>query len=328
MQTYTVIDESNIAPVVSIAMVTYNHSKYIAEAIDSVLMQQTTFNYKIVIAEDCSTDNTRAIILDYQKNYPDKIKLILQNKNIGASRNNLTLLTNLEGKYIAALEGDDYWTDPLKLQKQVDFLEANPEYVLCFHQVDILKTDGTIVDDFITVVPENYETIETLARLGNYIHTPSVIFKNVIEKYPFEFELSPIGDYFLYMLLAEHGKLKHLEEKMAVYRQGVGVWSKEGDYFKNFNTAYLHALLTNYFVNNSSIVYIFTQRIKEFLNCFESSITADELVQLSLNDTLKKEVFNVLLEKNIALKKELLFNKSTKNGPAIFFQRIKNRIWK
>ena len=98
-------------------------------------------------------------------------------------------------------EGDDYWTDPYKLQKQVDFLEANPDYVLNFHKVKILKPDGLLVDDFITKVPDNYETQETLARLGNYIHTPSVVFRNLIIELPKEFSLSPIGDYFLYMLL-------------------------------------------------------------------------------------------------------------------------------
>ncbi|MFV8271464.1 glycosyltransferase family 2 protein [Flavobacterium sp. GT2N3] len=222
---YKIINTGINSPDIAIAMLAYNHENYIGQAIESVLMQKTSYNYKIIIAEDYSTDNTRKIVLEYQKKYPDKVKLILQDKNVGANLNNINLLSNLEGKYVAALEGDDYWTDPLKLQKQVDFLEANLDYVLCFHRVNILKINGEIVDDFITKVPENHEAIETLARLGNYIHTPSVVFRNVLKEFPFEFEHSPIGDYFLYMMLAEQGKLKYLDEKMGVYRYGVGGFS-------------------------------------------------------------------------------------------------------
>lgn len=325
---YTIIDESALIPDISIAMLTYNHQDFIGEAIESVLMQQTSYSYKIIIAEDCSTDKTREIILEFQRKNPDKIKLILQKVNVGASKNNVILLSNLEGKYIAALEGDDYWTDPLKLQKQVNFLESNPDYVLCFHQVNVLKTDGSIVDDFITKVPENYETIETLARLGNYIHTPSVVFRNVLKEFPFEFEQSPIGDYFLYMMLVEHGKLKCLKEKMCVYREGVGIWSQKNEYFKNFNTAYLHALLCSYFKNNSLLVSIFTGRIKIFLNSFENQITADNLVQLSLNAILKREILEFLVARNATLKKEVLFYKSTKNLVINLSQRLKRKLWK
>lgn len=216
--------------VVSIWMVTYNHQDYIAKAIESVMMQETNFEYKLFIGEDCSTDKTREICDTLKKKYSEKIELISQNKNLGANKNAQQIFKacfESGAKYIAMCEGDDYWTDPLKLQKQVDFLESNQGYVLCFHEVSILKLNGDIVDDFITKVPENYETIETFARLGNYIHTPSVLFRNVIKEFPFEFECSPIGDFFLYLLLAEQGKLKFINEKMAIYRHGVGVFSSK-----------------------------------------------------------------------------------------------------
>jgi len=261
MVDYTIIDESSINPVVSIAMLTYNHQDYIGEAIESVLMQQTSYSYKIIIAEDYSTDKTREIILEYQRKNPAKIKLILQDVNVGASKNNVTLLSNLEGKYIAALEGDDYWTDPLKLQKQVDFLEANPDYVLCFHPVNILKTDGSIVDDFITKVPENYETIETLARFRNYIHTPTVVFRNIMKEFPFEFQLSPFGDYFLYMMLAEHGKLKCLQDKMAIYRYNVGVVSRMSGMDIANNNLKMYSCLISYFKNESIKRILFDKQI-------------------------------------------------------------------
>ena len=213
---------------VSCHIITYNQIDYISKCIDSVLMQKTNFSIEIIIGDDNSTDGTRELLLKYANEYPDLIKLNLRElrgTGLPGKQNFLTTLEMCSGEYIAMLEGDDYWTDPFKLQKQVDFLEANPDYVLCFHQVTILKPDGTVVEDFITKVPENYETIETLARFGNYIHTPSVVYRNIIPTLPFEFEVTPIGDYFIYMMLAEHGKVKYMKEKMATYRFGVGVFS-------------------------------------------------------------------------------------------------------
>lgn len=209
---------------VSVCMITYSHEKFIAEAINGVLMQECDFEIELVVSDDCSLDSTDIVIQNILRNHPraSRIKYIKQEKNIGMMPNFIFAMKHCLGEYIALCEGDDYWTDPLKLQKQVDFLEKNDDYVLCFHKGEILKTDGEIVDDFLTKVPENYENIETLTRFGNYILTPSVVFRNVIKEFPFEFELTPIGDYFLYIMLAEYGKLKKLEEKMCVYRYGGG----------------------------------------------------------------------------------------------------------
>lgn len=216
----------------SVCLITYNHEKYIRNAIEGILMQKVDFEWELIIADDCSTDGTKEILIEYKAKHPDFIKLILQEKNIGPAKNHIELITTPISKYIALCDGDDYWTDPLKLQKQVGFLEANQDYVLCFHPIKILKKDGTIVDDFLTNVPENHETIEDLARLGNYIHTPSVVFRNVIEVLPYEYPLSPIGDYFIYMILAEHGKLKFIDEKMAIYRHDVGLLSGNDEVLK------------------------------------------------------------------------------------------------
>ena len=216
----------------SVCLITYNHEKFIRNAIEGILMQKVDFEWELIIADDCSTDGTQAILNEYKNKYPDFIKLILQKKNVGPAKNHIELITTPKSKYIALCDGDDYWTDPLKLQKQVDFLETNKDYVLCFHEVKILKPDGSVVNDFITKVPENYETTETLARLGNYIHTPTVVYRNILSKFPFEFEVSPIGDYFMYMMLAEHGKLKFIDEKMAIYRHNVGILSGNDEVLK------------------------------------------------------------------------------------------------
>ena len=123
-------------PKVSVCMVTYNQENFIAQAIECALMQKTDFDYEIVIGEDCSTDRTREVVVDYQKKHPDKIKTLLHPYNLGpvhspGKNNFIKTLKICKGRYIALCEGDDYWTDPLKLQKQVDFLEANPEYSFC-----------------------------------------------------------------------------------------------------------------------------------------------------------------------------------------------------
>jgi glycosyltransferase involved in cell wall biosynthesis len=117
-------------PLVSVKMITYNHEPYIAQAIEGVLMQETNFPIELVIGEDCSTDRTREIVLDYQRKHPEMIRVITAQKNVGAHKNSLRTSKACRGKYIAFCEGDDYWTDPYKLQKQVDFLEANPDYGL------------------------------------------------------------------------------------------------------------------------------------------------------------------------------------------------------
>ncbi|AZB24428.1 GNAT family N-acetyltransferase [Chryseobacterium bernardetii] len=211
----------------SVFIMVYNHAEYLKECIDNILNQKTDFNYDIVVGEDCSKDNSREILLNYQKLYPGKFKLLLHNQNIGAMKNQYETFKNCTGTYIAICEGDDYWTDPLKLQKQVDFLEENKDFILCFHKVKILKPTGELVDDFITKVPENFELRETLAIKLNYIHTPSVLFRNVIQNEidSIEFKNSPIGDYFLYMILTKYGKIGYLEDSMAVYRYGVGIFS-------------------------------------------------------------------------------------------------------
>jgi glycosyltransferase involved in cell wall biosynthesis len=317
---------------VSVCIVTYGHEKFIAQAINGVLMQDCDFEVELIIANDCSPDNTDEVIQNILVNHPlaSRIKYIKQDENLGMISNFIFAMKECKGKYIALCEGDDYWTDPLKLQKQVDFLEANPDYVLCFHQVNILKINGEIVDDFITKVPENYETIETLARLGNYIHTPSVVFRNTIKEFPFEFSQSPIGDYFLYMMLAEHGKLKYLEGNMAVYREGVGVWSDKSVYFRNLNTALLHTYLFDYFSRKEDhlILGILLERIGRFVKNFESQISKEELTILCSNKIIRTSILDLLLINMEQLRNKSIDKKKTNELIAIIFERFNKRIWK
>jgi len=264
-------------PFVAIYMITYNHGAFIEKAVESVMMQQTNFPYKLYIGEDRSTDNTREICLSLKEKYSDKMELFLHEKNVGAAANARQIFEACfasGAKYIALLEGDDYWTDAQKLQKQTDFLEDNSDYVLCFHKVEILQTDGKIVDDFLTVVPENHETIEDFAHLGNYIHTPSVVFRNIITALPFEFKEAIIGDFFLYMMLAEHGKLKYIEENMAVYRYGVGVFSNKSLVKTVKSTNRLFSCLLSY-LHEDAIKKIILERQLKAIDVLEETVKND-----------------------------------------------------
>lgn len=126
-------------PLVSIVTITYNHEPYIRKCIEGVLMQKVNFLIEFIIAEDCSTDGTLAICKEYAEKYPELIRLITSENNVGAIANERRAMKAAKGKYIAFCEGDDYWTDPLKLQKQVDFLEKNPEYSVCFTRYQLFN---------------------------------------------------------------------------------------------------------------------------------------------------------------------------------------------
>lgn len=211
----------------SVCCITYNQEKYIAEAIESMLAQQTNFDFEIVIGEDGSTDATRNICEKYSQKYPPKIKLLHSAGNLGMNPNLERTLKACSGEYVALCEGDDYWIDKNKLQKQVDFLEANPSFAICYHRVyELYRNNKLKLEEINTDETEKEYTIEYLAK-GNCMHTASVVFRNgLINKFPSWFNKSPVGDYVLHMLNAVHGKIKYLPVPMAVYRKHHGgVWS-------------------------------------------------------------------------------------------------------
>lgn len=297
-----------LQPKVSVCMITYGHEKFIEQAINGVLMQQGDFELELILSNDCSPDNSDSVIQRILQNHPNAswINYVKQEENLGMMTNFIVAMRQCKGNYIALCDGDDYWTDPYKLQKQVDFLEANPEYVLSFHKVKILKPDGSLVDDFITKVPENYENQDTLARLGNYIHTPSVVFRNIIKELPKEFLLSPIGDYFLYMILSEHGKLKYIDEEMAVYRDGVGIHSTNSQIKMAKANFKLFTLLLSY-SKNEVINEILLERQLSTLDYFEK--------------LLRNEYSELFVSRHIIFKAI----KSLKT-PHKFWRKVKNKL--
>jgi len=138
-------------PLVSVNMITYNHAAYIAQAIEGVLQQKVNFPFELIIGEDCSTDGTREIVLEYQKKRPDVIRVITSEKNVGAGNNALRIMKACRGKYIAYCEGDDYWHHPEKLQKQVDYMEGHQECGLVYSSYDIYYAkSGKRINNYIS----------------------------------------------------------------------------------------------------------------------------------------------------------------------------------
>lgn len=221
-------------PLVSVWMITYNHEKYIRQSLENVIAQKTNFPFEVIIGEDCSTDGTRAILREFEEMYPDIIKPVYHDSNVGAMQNAYEYCyPRLSGKYVACLEGDDYWIDENKLQKQVDFLEANPGYAICFHQVYELYDEKEFMatELFSSVAGSTVDfSIDDLATYGNFIHSASVVFKNfLIPEFPSWLKTSPIGDYVLHMLNAKKGKIAFLPNPMSVYRKhDQGAWAMKG----------------------------------------------------------------------------------------------------
>lgn len=315
-------------PLVSVITPTYQHAAYIEQCLRSVTEQRTDFAVEHLIGEDESTDGTRAICERWAAAHPDRIRLFLRSRKDvlmidgkpSGRANLIALLGAAKGRYIAFCEGDDHWADPLKLQKQVAFLEAHPEVVLSFHPAQVQGPDGVIIPDRITKVPEQYEDRMDLARKGNYIHTPTVLFRNVLGELPPEFALSPIGDYFLYMLLVGHGRTHCSPEPMAVYRQGVGVWSAQSEYQRYFGTAKCHGALAKYFdrIGDAAMADVFLERIAAFIRRFRGEVTVTEIGILSELSPRVQRTVDKALEARVAPRSPSLMDRAIRRIRRMF----------
>lgn len=212
----------------TVVTITYNQEKYIEKAIKSVVSQKTSFPFTYIVSDDKSTDNTRKIIEKYHKKYPDIIKPIYRNENLGSMLNFLETLNMVDTEYLAMCDGDDYWIDENKLQKQVDFLEKNKKYNICFHQTKIFFENKSQKD-------QNYPIEKRMSfgfddiLVGNIIPTNSVLYrwkfrkKDSLKKV-FPVDMAP-GDHFLHLLHLRDGKAKLINEVMSAYRRHEdGMW--------------------------------------------------------------------------------------------------------
>lgn len=242
----------NNLPLVSISCITYNHASYIKECIDGFLMQKTNFNFEVLIHDDHSTDGTEEIIKEYAKQYPDIIKPLFEKENqyslgkpIGSAVWNLP---RARGEYIAICEGDDYWTDPYKLQKQVDFLESHPDYGMCYTKVKrFVPKNNKFIDEW----GGPNETMDKLL-IENTIPTLTAVFHKAIY-YNYLTEIHPskrgwlMGDYPIWLYFAQNSKIKFINETTGVYRICTESASHSNDLEKiiRFNNSY-HDIRTWY----------------------------------------------------------------------------------
>ena len=216
---------------VCVPMVVYNHARYVAQAIESVLMQLGDFDLEIIVGDDCSIDGTREVVGDFAARFPDQVKPIYRGKNIGGANNFKNVFDMVDGDYIALLQGDDYWTDPLKLAKQIAFLERNSDCSMCFHDVVMFYNDGSSKPHLFNMGRQKMPryTLRDLFE-GNFIQTCSVVYRaGIVKPIPEWLSAIPMGDWPLHILHAEHGPIGYLDEPMGVYRQqGQSTWASFG----------------------------------------------------------------------------------------------------
>ena len=287
-------------PLVSISCITYNHENYIRDAIEGFLMQKTTFPVEILIHDDASTDKTASIVREYEEKYPHLIKPIYQTENQYSKRDGSIgriQRGRARGKYYATCEGDDYWTDPLKLQKQVDFLEENSEYSMCFHNANLLYEDENHLNrPFRDIETREYSGQEIL-RVWT-IPTASVVFRTQAYVPIFHPDFM-YGDIILFLSLAENGKIMGMSDIMSVYRKhDGGVTSPKND---NLSKA------LKFVKHNEAIKKVFGAKYDEV----ESEILSKAYIGLS---------FKQLKNFKLGFISSLL--KAYKQKPSLFFKHL------
>jgi glycosyltransferase involved in cell wall biosynthesis len=213
-------------PQVSVAMLTYNHERFVQQALTSVLDQDMS-DIEVVVGDDASTDNTPALLRDLAADASSPVNLILRTENIGAQRNFADVWRRCRGRYIAILEGDDYWCDTAKLAKQTDLMDRDQSVALSFHRVDAVDAEGTSRGE--SWPPDRNQTQFTLRDLArqNSIQTCSVMYRaGIVRQLPEWFEDLIMNDWPLHLLHAARGNVAYLPDTMAAYRfHPGGLWS-------------------------------------------------------------------------------------------------------
>lgn len=217
---------------VSIRCCTYNHESFIRQCLEGFVMQKTTFRFEAIVHDDASSDKTAAIVREYAKKYPEIIKPIYETENQYSKRNgSLRRIMNshMRGKYIAFCEGDDYWIDPLKLQKQVDFMEANPDYTMCCTNAVIQTAEGN--EEWCRYpADQTVPTEDVITHGGLFVQTATLLFRREVlieaTDYPESAKKCHVGDFPLQIYAALKGKVYWFVDKTATYRyMGTNSWT-------------------------------------------------------------------------------------------------------
>jgi glycosyltransferase involved in cell wall biosynthesis len=263
------IEKKNI--LVSICCITYNHANYIRECLNGFLGQRTNFEYEILIHDDASTDGTSEIIMEYALRHPDKIKPIIQRENKWSKgQRGMNIKYNFsraKGKFIALCDGDDFWIDPLKLQKQVDFLNNNKDYIVTYHNAKIVNEKGEIISKS-KLKDKSKKDLSALQLMqGEVPPTLTVCFRNIIEDFPPESEVVTNEDAFTMSMLGNYGKGKYVDIiEPSCYRihEG-GIWSLTNKDKKHISKVNTYQQLHNYYkrVGNIEMTKYFKKRVRD-----------------------------------------------------------------
>lgn len=202
----------------SVCIRSYNQRRFIGQALDSVLMQKTDFLYDIIVSDDCSTDGTRQILMDYQSRFPEKVRLILGEENVGGPKNLRRVIEASTAKYVTCLDGDDYYIDAYKLQKQVAFLENNNQYAACFHNVINLYEPYGSKSLFLPLdFPNQVEAKDVISQRW-FLPIHSVVMRRQYISFPNWYEEVMNDDYVINLSVVMHGPYYYMPDVMAVYR--------------------------------------------------------------------------------------------------------------
>ncbi|MCR5421537.1 MAG: glycosyltransferase [Lachnospiraceae bacterium] len=217
--------------ILSVVFITYNHEKYVEKALRSVCEQETDFDYEVVVGEDCSTDSTREILRRVAEEYPDKVRLLFREKNFGRPTLNVYNTTiECRGRYLAYLEGDDYWTDMHKLQKQVDYLEEHPEYIACTHACMMIDEKGErIEDEKLLEIGSLYNwsgdfTYDDFKKSGKWPgHYATLVSRNIYPQKKYDYTIlyrahDFVDDALILLFLLIQGKIYRMDETMSAWR--------------------------------------------------------------------------------------------------------------
>lgn len=220
--------------IVTVYCTAFNHGKYIRKTLEGFVTQKTTFPFRVIVHDDASTDDTRAIIEEYAQKYPDLIYPILQEENQYSQRVDIYktfVMPLIQSKYTALCEGDDYWCDPDKLQLQIDYMQQHPNCSLCVHNTELIYESGESKGILMNNDQDKPLTTEQIIEAGggSLFHTSSFVFKTEIRNQkPKEFSINRVGDYPLAMYLAMHGDVYYIGRVMSRYRIGsTGSWVKK-----------------------------------------------------------------------------------------------------
>ncbi|MBR4620612.1 MAG: glycosyltransferase [Salinivirgaceae bacterium] len=268
----------------SVFVVTYNQEKYIRQCLDSILMQKVDFDYEVVIGEDHGTDGTRAICEEYAAKYP-QVRLLPLKERLGIARNWQRVLSECKGEYIAMCEGDDYWTDEKKLQKQVSFLDENNEYVMSFHDATIIDENGNVISESKQGDWKKDISSEELI-LGNHPSTQTVTFRQnalplILERMRKGYRYNN-GDTVLFTLLGKYGNAKYQSEiTNSVWRNhSSAAWSAINNIEKDISGYHTYTFLQKQYTGETR---------KKYLNARLNKLS--RIVQNTPGNRMYKELF-------------------------------------